>query len=245
MADEASTGPIPPYTSFATLLNQLQRMEREGVPSRIDPSYLVGMSGGTQSQFRVALRSLGLIDDEGHSTELLHRLASNPATRAEQLADILRSRFPRLVELNGNATRGELDDVLASYQLSTDTRRKAAAFYVAAATYAGFTLSPHIRPAKGVNSSGAQRRPRSGRRRGTPPARDVPPATPANDPAHMRREYFELLIQKAKEADEDNSDLLDRIERLIGIPASEKPMGEGMGDRTTAGSKPATPADPQ
>jgi hypothetical protein len=224
MTDTATPGSVPPYISFGTLLNQLERMEREGVPSRIDPSYLSGMAGGTRSQFKVALRSLGLIDEDSRTTEILVRLAKNPDQRTELLADILRKEFPDLAALNGNATRGELEEIMAAHGLSNpDTRRKAMSFYVQAATYAGFSLSPHLKAAKtaGSGASGQPRSRPSRKRTASPPraarAAAATPAAPADEMADMRRTYFDLLISKAKESTSDDYGLLDRIERLVGI----------------------------
>ncbi len=179
MTEDPVAGPVPPYMSFATLLNQIERMEREGTPARIDRSYLVGMAGGTRNQFKMGLRSLGLIDESDQVTDTLVRLAKQPDERKALLAATLRERFPLLTTLDENATRGQLDDVLAGYGYGVDTRRKAASFYVAAATYAGIELSPHIRPAKGVNSTAA--------RRSTPSKRPRKrPAAPATPPAHAQ-----------------------------------------------------------
>jgi hypothetical protein len=182
MSDEAATGPVPPYMSFATLMNQVERMEQEGPPARIDSSYLVGMAGGTRNQFKMGLRSLGLIDESDQVTDTMVRLAKNPDDRPAILAGILRDRFPLLVELDQNATRGQLDEVLSTYGLGVDTRRKAASFYVAAASFAGIPLSTHIRPAKGVNSAGAQRRARRPRKRN---GASAPSAAPPQGNSHM------------------------------------------------------------
>lgn len=216
MTEHPADTPVPPYVSFGTLLNQLQRMEREGTPARVDPQYLSGMAGGTRSQFMVCLRSLGLIDENSHTTPTLARLASSPDQRPELLAEILRTRFPSLAALNGNATRGQLDEVMASYGLAnSDTRRKAMSFYLAAATYAGIPLSPHLRPAKGIPSSGtASRRPAKKRTPKVSRNLGIPHSAPG-DSADMRRAYFDLLIEKAKQGDDPS--LLDRIERLVGI----------------------------
>lgn len=184
MTEDSTTGPVPPYMSFATMLNQIERMEREGTPSRIDRSYLVGMAGGTRNQFKMGLRSLGLIDESDQVTDTLVRLAKHPEDRKALLAAILRERFPPLVSLDENATRGQLDDVLAGYGFGVDTRRKAASFYVAAATYAGIALSPHIRPAKGVNSA-APRRTTAPRRPRKRPAAPVAPQAPSQGNAHV------------------------------------------------------------
>jgi hypothetical protein len=56
----------------------------------------------------------------------------------------------------------------------------------------------------------------------------------------MKRAYFDLLIEKAKQPEADAS-LLDRIERLVGL---ESPDEKEDRDRKTAGSTPATPAGP-
>lgn len=222
MTDQPDNSGVPPYVSFATVLNQIERMERDGVPGRVDASYLVGMAGGTRSQFLVALRSLGLITDDNQATPTLYELANSSERRPELLADILRSRFPDLVALNGNATRGQLDEVIAAHGISSpDTRRKAMSFYIAAATYAGLTVSPHLRPTKGVNASSPQRRARPARKRPNAVSRSSAPAPQPSEAADMRRIYFDLLISKAKEVTSDDTDLLDRIERLVGVMETE------------------------
>jgi hypothetical protein len=229
MTDTASPGPVPPYVSFGTLLNQLERMEREGVPARIDGSYMTGMAGGTRSQFKVCLRSLGLIDDDSFATETLTRLAKDPNQRPELLASILRSRFPELAALNGNATRGQLEEIMAGYGLTNaDTRRKAMGFFVAAATYAGLTLSPHLRPAGRIGSSSTQQRSRPTKKRSAPTPRaghSGGPGQQSTPPADMRRAYFDLLLTQAQQAPDDK-DLLDRIERLI-LASGETPQDRG------------------
>ena len=262
MTEEATAGPVPPYMSFGTLLNQIERMEREGPPARIDPSYLVGMAGGTRSQFKMGLRSLGLVDESDQVTETMIHLAKQPDERPSILAGILRDRFPRLVGLDQNATRGQLDEVLASYGLGVDTRRKAASFYVAAASFAGIPLSPHIRPAKGVNSAGAQRRakrPRNPRKR--TPASSIPPeplAAQGNTHSLALKSgglvTLTVSVNVMELSVEDREFIFHLIDKLRGyengeaIPATKtvrQPPGTGIGDRNTAGSTPATPTDPQ
>jgi hypothetical protein len=261
MTEEATAGPVPPYMSFATLLNQIERMEREGPPARIDPSYLVGMAGGTRGQFKMGLRSLGLIDESDQVTEPLIRLAKNPDERAEIFAGILRDRFPRLVGLGENATRGQLDEVLADYGLGVDTRRKAASFFVAAASYAGIPLSPHIRPAKGVNSAGAQKRVRRSRKRSvTPPTQVAQPVVAQGDKHTLMlrsggQVTLSVSVNVMELSVEDREFIFHLIDKLRGYenggatPATpsrgQAVAGTGIEDRNTAGSKPATPTDPQ
>jgi len=223
MPQEDESRPVPPYASFATLLHQLERMEREGIPGRIDKTYLVGMAGGTQNQLRHAMRSLGLIGEDGKTpTRALIDLAKKPDERPQLVASILRERYPTLVGLGQDATKGQLDEALGEYELNGATARKAATFFVSAATYAGIPLSPHIKPKAGTAATSASRRPA---RRKRTVGQDGGPPAPQNgvpsDKDRMRREYFELLVEKAKQADKPESDLLNRIERVIGIEGGE------------------------
>jgi hypothetical protein len=234
MPEAEDSRPVPPYAPFATLLHQLERMERDGVPSRIDKTYLIGMAGGTQNQLKHAMRSLGLISEHGEASQLLIDLAKKPEERPQLLARILRERYPSLVGLSQDATRGQLDEVLAEYGLNGVTARKAATFFVTAATYAGIPLSPHIKPAKGSPGTGTRRTARKRR-----PAAQVETADDTNRDGvdDMKRVYFNLLVDKAKESDAD-SDLLDRIERLIGVDAVLRSEGPGPNRAVPDGSRP-------
>lgn len=220
MTANANERLVPPYVSFATLLNQLERMEREGVPKRIDPSYLVGMAGGTQNQFKHALRSMGLITEESVATELLMRLAEDPAGRNELMKSILTERYPELVALDTNATRGQLDEAFQVLGIAgADTRRKAASFFVNAAQYAGIALSPLFTTGRPPSGGTSARRPKRTKQPAKPSTRQV-----GGD--DMRRTYFELLVDKAKSSEEPAPDLLDRIERIIGVIAEPNPPAE-------------------
>ena len=217
MTDTTTPGSMPPYGAFGTLEHQWERMEREGIPARIDNSYLVGMAGGTRSQFKVCLRSLGLIDEDSYATDALVQLVKNPDRRPELFASILRNRFPDLTALNGSATRGQLEEVMVGYGVTNpDTRRKAISFYLAAATYAGIPLSPHLRPGRRTGASSTPRRPRPARKPAAAPraGRRGGVAPPVVAPADTHHAYFDHLLALSQQAPDDK-DLLDRIERLI------------------------------
>lgn len=231
MAEQETTGPGMPYASWSTCLHQVERMEKEGVPSRIDNTYLIGMAGGTQSQVKHALRSLDLIDEEGRTTPRLAALARQPDERQQLVADLMRERYPRLTELDLNATRGELDEVIKSYGLNGATARKAASFYLAAATYAGIPLSPHIKPSRTGGGSGTGTR-RTTRRKPPPRTEQPPPEAPATNGKSMTERYFDLLAARAEKAatDKDVSDLFDRMEKLVGLeptPADKQARAGG------------------
>jgi len=230
---EPSEKRVPPYISFATLLSQIERMEKETVPTEIDKHFLVGMAGGTQNHFRHALRSLGLIDENSRSTDLLRALAGQPGGRKELFARILHARFPELTELPIDASKSEYERVLDNYGAnSSETKRKALTFYVAAAEFSGIPVSNHVkvrRAAAGTRRAPTRRaKSATGNGGGTG---ETPPQAPASD---MRRAYFDLLVDKAK-SDNADSDLLDRIERLLGVPAADTSPASPTGEPTTTG----------
>lgn len=152
-------------------------MGKEGLPGRIDNTYLVGMAGGTQSQVKHAFKSLGLVDEAGNSTPDLELLVTDESRRPAALREILSQRYPELTDLPGDATRGHLDETLGSLGLSGATLRKAATFYLHAAKYAELPLSPHLERSAG--SASTKRRRASSRRRPSAPIQ--PPAGGGGD----------------------------------------------------------------
>jgi hypothetical protein len=150
----------PPYFAFKTLTNTISKMEEHGPPPRIDRTFLTGMSGAGQTQFIAGLKSLGLIDDEGAVQPALVELVNNPDDRPALIGELLRKRYPEAVELgSGTATTGQLVEVFKGYGVQGDTARKAIAFYLHAAKYAGnIPLSPNFRTPSVSRAPGAPRR---------------------------------------------------------------------------------------
>jgi hypothetical protein len=154
----------PPYFAFKTLTNMIISMEEHGPPNRVDRSFLKGMSGAGQTQFIAGLKSLGLIGENGEVQPKLVELVNNADERPARIGQVLRERYPEAVELGkGNATTGELVEAFAGYGVRGDTARKAIAFYLQAAKYAGdVPLSPNFRtPPNQSSGVGKARKPRS------------------------------------------------------------------------------------
>lgn len=181
---ETRAKPVPPpYFAFKTLTNLVVRMEEHGPPTRIDRTFLTGMSGAGQTQFIAGLKSLKLIDDQGVVQQRLIDLVKQPDNRPALIGETLRERYPEAVELGkGNATTGELLEVFKKHGVQGDTARKAIAFYIAAAKYAGdIPLSPNFKTPSVRTGSGSSRKrgrssTRSGETNGADPDRgtDIP-----------------------------------------------------------------------
>jgi hypothetical protein len=149
---------VPPYISFTTLLNLLDRMrDDDGAPPQIDKSYLKGMSGGYQSQVLASMKAVGLIDKDGKVLDSLTALvaAKDRDARVPLIAAMLQEFYPEPVRLGTiKATQGQLVDAFKEWGIGGDTLRKAIAFYLAAAKYAGVKVStlfqvPSVAPTEG------------------------------------------------------------------------------------------------
>ncbi len=170
---------VPPYISFTQLENVIDRMKNEGVPARIDRSYLVSWSGSAQAQFLKATASLGLRDEHGRPTDTLKRLVSETDARPSIIGDILRAKYPEAIALGKDATQSQLDDVFREYPgISGSTTRKAITFYLHAARFAGIPTSPFFKAARAGNGGGGNKAARTRARARRAAEVEAPPAPP-------------------------------------------------------------------
>jgi hypothetical protein len=147
---------LPPYVSYRTFYNFLERLQQH-IPSRIDRSYWGDLlSGSTGTQLMAALRFLNLIDVNGKPTEKLKPLvAAKGDIRTQLLSKITNESYDFVcgspLDL-GNATYAELRDTFHdNFRLTDDVSRKCVKFFIALAKDSGMTLSPFI--TKGIRST--------------------------------------------------------------------------------------------
>jgi hypothetical protein len=230
-AENSSNGFTAPYGSWGSFNNLLDRMGTEGMPMRIDRSYLSNMAGSTQSHLLKALKELDLIDDGNAPTEALRLLASNAESRPERIAELVRKHYADALALGDNATQSMLEELFAEkYNVKGSTRGKSIAFFLSAAKYGDVPVSQHFKPPKRSNSNGSSAKRRKGK--GSPPPPPPPPAAPtAPSLDEAKASYVNLLLKKAEAEEQMDSDLLDRIERAIGFGEGKtsSPTGPGGG----------------
>jgi len=225
----------PPYFPFRSLTNLLVRMETEDIPRRLDRGYLSNMAGGSIAQFLTGLRSLGLIDAEEHPERALVELVEAGDQRPALIGNLVRERYPWAVQLGeAKATHQELEEAFRAHGPTGSTLRKAVAFYLAAARYGGVPLSPFFKETRpggdgaiAVRRSTTRRKRKDGQGASDQPPPPKPPEDRPDETQTMRREYFDLLREKAASSDSIDTDLLDRIERLIGVMDAEKGVPKG------------------
>jgi hypothetical protein len=152
---------VPPYNvPWATVINHVEKMEKGGVPDRIDRSYLSGVAGGIQPYLIGAFRQFGFIDENGFPQPVLHDLVSKPDARKEIISGLLRRYYPKPTALGEtNSTLLQLDEAFKEeYGQEGATREKAKRFFLAAAQWADLPLSPNWKvKASGPKSGSAGR----------------------------------------------------------------------------------------
>jgi hypothetical protein len=196
--DNSDTEFVPPYISFGQLENVFERMANEGVPARIDRSYLGSWSGSMQGHFLKATASLGLRDEHGRPTELLKQFVSEPDNRPALMAGVLNEKYSEAMALGQNATQQELEDVFRNYAgISGTTTRKAVTFYLNATKYAGVPTSPFFKAPRPAPSSKASRNGRSrARRAASQPEESPTPLPPPKSPLDGLHPSIVTLVQE-------------------------------------------------
>lgn len=128
----------PPYLSFQSFLNFLDRIPSNKIPPQIDRSVLGKSSGSTQAQLMVALKSFELIDDDLAVQDALKALIKgSEAERKDLIGDLVRHFYPEQLKLaQANATFQQLrDSFVDTFDISGETVVKAIRFFLQVLDY--------------------------------------------------------------------------------------------------------------
>jgi len=162
-ATDAAVGTrIPPYISFQTLLTFFAELKTNGLPPQIDGSVLRKFSGGVQSQLKMAIRALGLVDGAKPTTALELIVDAYETPQFEPLLlEILKATYPYVFELDlMTATPTMFADAFKVTGAKEDVSRKCRTFFLHAAKRAGVPLGQRILTGSATRStsSGTVRR---------------------------------------------------------------------------------------
>jgi hypothetical protein len=191
-----------PYITFVKLIRAINDIAAQRIPERLQ---VVDLSGYGHNAGRVlhALRFLGFIDPDGHTTLDFHRYAKGDAeSRRQLMVELVKSRYAWVWELpEGTQYKDFLSYLEAKGNVHRDTRRRAASFLVSASRSLRLEL-PVVLPKRG--------RPRGVDRSQPPVSGPVP---------NRVDRYFSLLTDLVRDQETRNGavdpTLLDRIERLL------------------------------
>jgi hypothetical protein len=144
MADQngKKTTATVPYVAWKTFLSTLDSLA-SFMPDSIDPSIWGTFSGGVRSQLMSAYKFLGLIKEDGAPSPELRKLADDKEGRPAVMREVLRKSYTDLMKMDlSKATPNSFDAEMRKYGQDGETHRKAQAFFLLAAKYAGVPLSP-------------------------------------------------------------------------------------------------------
>ncbi len=131
-----------PYLPFRTFQSALESLEH-GIPKKLDRTMWPSQSGLVQSQILMALRFLGLVDAEDTPTDLLHELVTKKDARANLLESLIIAAYPDIVDHDLTKMSPKMvDDEMDRYHVTGETKRKAVAFFLRAAKFAGMPMHP-------------------------------------------------------------------------------------------------------
>jgi hypothetical protein len=141
----SKTNPTVPYVPFKTFIAVLDSF-CGFLPDKVDVTLWPSYSGGTKSQLLSALKFLGLISDAGVPSAQLRKMSEHKDARPGVLKEVLEQSYSALFSLDlAKTTPGSFDKVLRDeYKQDGETHRKAAAFFLTTAKYAGISLSPPL-----------------------------------------------------------------------------------------------------
>ncbi len=141
---------LPPYVSYRTFHNFVERLQQQGTPQRIDRSYWSGiLSGSTGPQLMAAMRFLRLVDANDKPTDILKLLVpAEGEKRVQLIRNIASDSFSFVLKSNldiSSATYAQLEECFHNtYNLTDDVSRKCVKFFIAMVSDAGLSVSPHI-----------------------------------------------------------------------------------------------------
>lgn len=225
------------YAPGKTITALIDRFRDAGLPSPLTIQSLqrVSVTASLAPRTLQTLKLLDLVDEQGKPTQQFEDLRRAPRTEFKSaLIALLKSVYADAFEVvePANATLEEIQDAFRSFT-PQGQRDRMVSLFLNLLEYAEYSDSlPSVRasggtrPAEGrLKQSRTNRNGKADSRVPPPPsepaaaplAQDAPAqeGSPTKETGDMKRMYFELLLKKADSSDTIDTDLLDRIERLV------------------------------
>ncbi len=171
-----------------------------------------GVSKSLIPRTKAALRRLDLIDEEGRPTDQFETLKNAPGDEfLPRLGEWLRSTYAPIFAFcdPSSATAAEVEDAFRGYK-PEGQRPRMTSLFLGLCEYAKIIESAPSKPRGRHAQAGTQPKTAAAAK---PPT--TPPVVPAVSPA--KQQYLDMLLERANAQTELDPDLLDRIERALGI----------------------------
>lgn len=199
MAAQKESTIKPPYVSFTTFTNAINKLREVGVPNRIDASVFRGQSGSGIAALIGTMKYLGFIDDAGTPNDTFKQLVdAKDEDRGSLLKPVLLERYEFITNAGfglENATSQQVEKAFRDQNISGSTVTKSMGFFLAAAEMAGLKTSSHVKPPKPPRTSNGSRPKKRAAAKGTPLVNDQTP------PPKSTKSAAELLLGKFPDFD--------------------------------------------
>ena len=152
----------PPYVSYGSFINFINKLREETIPDRIDKSSMSNYSGSTIYSLMPALQWLRLIDENGTpSTSLRNIVSANEEGTKDILKNLVRERYDFLFNADfdlSSASSGQVIEAFMAQNISGSTINKSISFFLSIASDSGIRISPHVRPPAARRKSSPKRK---------------------------------------------------------------------------------------
>ena len=179
-----------PYISYQTLTGFIDvKLGGNPLPPRIDRGFLDNYAGSVQAQLLAALRTIGLVSDDGVVLPALREAVKSPEHRQEVIRAWAQTFYADQLALAAeNATAQMLWESFAKHQYSGSTLRKAIVFFLSLVDELGMPKSFHFKPPRQTSVGQSPRRKKEAKPAETPP----PPAATSAVPVAGERKSISL-----------------------------------------------------
>lgn len=240
-----------PYAPAKVITGLMDKHRFQTLRSPVDAALLKrhGVTDSLIPRTLASLRLLGLIDTSGTTTSAFETLRrASEEQYQEEVAGLLHQVYASVFEVldMNNPTPTALANAFRLAE-PAGQRPRMISLFTGLCEYAGL-MSPQVRKSR-VPSSSTPKSPSPATktsRKVTPVVAPKVPAQTDQNPGGggggkpdevsvdaMRRLYFDALIEKFKASDGTDGELLDRIDRLVGLVPSGGPTSQ-KGDGKTA-----------
>lgn len=241
----APDGPAP-YAPTEAVIRTIEQHRNLGLPTPITSDVIARVIDSDALAPRVmkALRLYDLVDREGEPTPQFTELAraTSDDEFRERFAEVLRAAYADVFQYVDPA-QVDAERLAGQFRRYNPLgqRERMVMLFKGLCAYAGILpegdQSPEPKPRRarpkatgkptGTRTAGNGTKPKGGNR-------DDQEQTPPPPPSDAKARYLDLLLKKAEAEDTLNTELLDRIERVIGVARETDHAGTITPRRTSA-----------